>query len=211
MAAPAGVVRAPGGNHVCGRVSRTAVAKQRLRRSGRLQRIFRTDAAGCPHRAAGLMQPRRREPANQRSPLPDAFAFTRVLRAWMKAPRAWSRGGGSVSRFVSASAEAAADARTHSGGCESGERATRDQSPIGRRRQSAGRPPGEPGKYLGRFQLTGCNPAQQNGRHGPRQGQRTWQRIARGQEVPRARYTTLGCANVGLGGEQARHILWASP
>jgi hypothetical protein len=53
MAASARVFRRPAHHRLGRRVFRTVVAKQRLRGSGRLRRIFRTHAAGCPHRATG--------------------------------------------------------------------------------------------------------------------------------------------------------------
>jgi hypothetical protein len=53
MAASARVIRRPVHHRLGRRVHPTLVAKQRLSGLGRLRRIFRADAAGCPHRATG--------------------------------------------------------------------------------------------------------------------------------------------------------------
>jgi hypothetical protein len=59
MAAPAWVLQTPDGNQVDGWKLRATVSKPRLRRWGRLPRMFRADAAGWPHRAANLTHPGR--------------------------------------------------------------------------------------------------------------------------------------------------------
>ena len=59
VAASAWVVRTPDWDQLGGRGFLTSVANLRLRRSGRLQAVFRTNAAPWPHRAVDLTRPRR--------------------------------------------------------------------------------------------------------------------------------------------------------
>jgi hypothetical protein len=84
MPAPARVFRKPVDHRLGSQPVPVIVAKQRLRGSPRLQRIFRTDAAGWPHRAAEPMCLRRKPPLSalldqlDTSPLPRA-----PCRCWL--------------------------------------------------------------------------------------------------------------------------------
>jgi hypothetical protein len=57
-----GVIRKPAPNHLSIRIVPASVPKRRRRGPQRLQRIFRTDAAGWPHRVAGSMGLHRTHP-----------------------------------------------------------------------------------------------------------------------------------------------------